>query len=746
MNFDVFFGIVAGIGNILLGLFTYLKNPKSATNRLLFLFIASIVLYVLFNYLTLHQPTNEMTLFWVRKIMADAIIINILFFLFAYTFPSTSFHMNKKLFWISIISSSLLLSVTQTSFIYESVIVKNGNFNANPGPGIPLIILHTLIFLSAGFFVLVRKFRKSTGTEKNQIRILFLGAVFMFIAILITNFFLIIIFNITSFVGLLPVYTLVFFGSISYAIVRHKFLDIRLIIARTIAYLLVLTVLTVAYTIAVLVIGARILNIPFTTTQYIFLGIIIIISSFSFQSLRRTLESFTDKIFFKGYYDPQDFLRSISSVLASNIELKELTIGVLKKVISTMRITRGAFVLLKSKDHGKIEYVEGSGYKEAPDFSNEAVKDLLTRKNMIIFDELEEGQVKHAMRKLDIAAALPLMVENEKVGLLCLGEKSSGEIYSEQDIKVLEILKPELSVAVQNSREYEEIKRFNITLREEIEKATSDLRDANEKLKELDKLKDEFVSLASHELRTPMTVIKSYLWMVLQGKVDKGSDKEKDYLNRVYKSTEDLISLVNSMLNVSRIEAGKIIVMPSPTDIVKWTKEFVEDLAPRSQETGINISVKESTEPIPQVMVDSAKIREVFTNIVGNSFKFTPNGGKVEISFNHNGPMVDINITDNGKGISKDDMPKLFQKFGQTGKDVLTRPLAQGTGLGLYITKAIVELHGGKIWASSEGEGKGTTFSFSVKVATPDDIEKSKHQTQEKEIPEPSATLQPSSI
>ncbi len=329
----------------------------------------------------------------------------------------------------------------------------------------------------------------------------------------------------------------------------------------------------------------------------------------------------------------------------------------------------------------------------------------------------------------------PVTGKNEITGIMIFSLVKNTEEISLEEKDLIESFTNIAGLAVQNSQLYSTL-----------EQTTEELRFANEKLKELDKLKDEFVSLASHELRTPMTVIKSYLWMVLQGKVEKGSDKEKEYLGRVYKSTEDLISLVNSMLNVSRIEAGKIIVVPQPEDIVKWTKEFAEDLIPRQQETGITIEVKDPSQPIPQVLVDSAKIREVYTNIIGNSFKFTPKGGKITISFDVKGENVEIHIADNGKGIDKEDMPKLFQKFGQTGKDVLTRPLAQGTGLGLYITKAIVELHGGKIWAESEGEGKGTTFSFSLKIATSKNIEEAKQQAEKtQQIPE-SATLQPTSI
>lgn len=244
------------------------------------------------------------------------------------------------------------------------------------------------------------------------------------------------------------------------------------------------------------------------------------------------------------------------------------------------------------------------------------------------------------------------------------------------------------------------------------------LENANQRLKEVDKLKDEFVSLASHELRTPMTVIKSYVFMLLNKSAGDLNDKQKTYLERTLSSTERLINLVNDMLNVSRIESGKLTIEPVPADIGKLVSDVVTEMQTRASEMGVNLIYAAPKSPLIS-NVDIDRIKQVLINLIGNSFKFTPRGGviTVDVSQSGNDPAL-IKVSDTGKGLSSSDMGKLFQKFSMISNSKLTKDKGQGTGLGLYLSKSLVELHGGKIWVESEGEGKGSTFSFTLPIDT----------------------------
>lgn len=252
-------------------------------------------------------------------------------------------------------------------------------------------------------------------------------------------------------------------------------------------------------------------------------------------------------------------------------------------------------------------------------------------------------------------------------------------------------------------------------------KKTRDLEDANRRLKELDQIKDDFVSIASHELRTPMTAIRSYAWMALH-KADMPLSKTMEkYVARILISTERLINLVNDMLNVSRIESGRIEINPEPIDLPSLIKDIVDEVYySKSEEKNIQFVVL--PKPVPKVLADPEKLRQVFLNLVGNSLKFTPDGGKITFDFFTDGKTVEISVSDTGVGIPEEDTSKLFHKFGRLDNSYTAAATSGGTGLGLYISKNLVELMHGKIWVKSEGINKGATFVVSLPVVTPDTL------------------------
>jgi signal transduction histidine kinase len=297
----------------------------------------------------------------------------------------------------------------------------------------------------------------------------------------------------------------------------------------------------------------------------------------------------------------------------------------------------------------------------------------------------------------------PLIVRNDIIGVMAICLNDDEEHVSPYLKDLLDRLAQVIGIAMDNSILYNEVQM------------------SNERLKELDKLKDEFVSVASHELRTPMSAIKSYLWMALEGKGGPLTEKQKYYLERSYSSVDRLIKLVNDMLNISRIESGRITIKMQDVAIEKLAGEVMEEVGPRSDELGVSVALT-PTEALPHVMADSDKIKEVLFNIIGNSLKFTPKGGTITISFSQKDGMVETSVKDTGAGIPPEDMPKLFQKFGLLPGSYTVNRTASGTGLGLYISRSIIDLHGGKIWANSEGRGKGSEFGFSLKVFNESDL------------------------
>ena len=299
----------------------------------------------------------------------------------------------------------------------------------------------------------------------------------------------------------------------------------------------------------------------------------------------------------------------------------------------------------------------------------------------------------------------PVISKNKAIGIIIFSMIKEADKVSEDEMDLIKGFTDVVGLAVQNA-----------TLYSRLEKTSKDLQFANFRLKQLDRLKDEFVSLASHELRTPMTIIKSYLWLFLSKKRDQLTDKEKMYIERAYESTERLINLVNDMLNVSRIESGrlKLEIKNIQTDVL--LAQLVNELVPRAKQLGLNLAFSNPGN-VPRIMADPERVEQVLINLVGNSMKFTPTGGTIAVRLIPDKDHVLIQVADNGKGMTNMEMQRLFQKFSTTGGNYLHKQEAQSTGLGLYLSKSLTELMNGKIWAESSGPNKGSVFSFTLPLA-----------------------------
>jgi PAS domain S-box-containing protein len=229
------------------------------------------------------------------------------------------------------------------------------------------------------------------------------------------------------------------------------------------------------------------------------------------------------------------------------------------------------------------------------------------------------------------------------------------------------------------------------------------------KEKELEQMKLDFVSMAAHELRTPLTSLKGYLSFFDNPQFSE--TERKEFLSRINISTERLTSLVENILNVSKIEKGVMTIDLKPTDWTGTLKDIIVELTNRATERNIGIQFREPEHPLPRVLVDRLRIYEVVINLLGNAINYTKPGGQIQVWTEEKDGKVITHIKDNGQGIPREAIPHLFTKFFRVS-GVLEQG-SKGTGLGLYIAKAIVENHNGEIWVESEMD-IGSTFSFSL--------------------------------
>lgn len=243
----------------------------------------------------------------------------------------------------------------------------------------------------------------------------------------------------------------------------------------------------------------------------------------------------------------------------------------------------------------------------------------------------------------------------------------------------------------------------------EIEFFISTQRDIT-KERDIDRMKTDFISIASHQMRTPLTAMKWLLEIIANGDLGQLTNKQLEAILDVEKSNNRMIELVNGLLNISRIESGRMIVDPKLVDLNWLIEDVKNDLLGEFEERNHNLTVNINKE-IPKIMIDPKLIREVLNNVLTNSNKYTPHGGSVTIDVTQLENDIEFKVSDTGYGIPTNELPKIFERF-YRGSNVIKLE-TNGTGLGLYLSKIIIESSGGKIWIDSI-EGKGTQVTFTI--------------------------------
>lgn len=253
--------------------------------------------------------------------------------------------------------------------------------------------------------------------------------------------------------------------------------------------------------------------------------------------------------------------------------------------------------------------------------------------------------------------------------------------------------------------------------REKIERLAKDLESANTELKKLDAAKSEFISLAGHQLRAPLTAIKGYSSMLLEGSFGAISEKAKNALDKIFVSSSLLTSLVSELSDLSRIEAGKFKYEFQKISLDDVIERVLEEISETANKKGLKLEFKSENFKKLKVFGDPDKLHEVVINLLDNAVKYSDKGAVLiylKTSLGPVGPSLQFSIKDSGIGIPEKELSKLFQKFGRTEISKKERP--DGMGLGLYFARKIVEDHNGRIWARSEGIGKGSTFFVELPI------------------------------
>ncbi len=286
----------------------------------------------------------------------------------------------------------------------------------------------------------------------------------------------------------------------------------------------------------------------------------------------------------------------------------------------------------------------------------------------------------------------PLLAEEKMLGVLMFGLNRDYETLNDHEKDSMKAVPDVIAVALDKAYLYKE------------------LQDANEKLKSLDKLKTEFLSLATHQVRGPLTAIKGYASMVIDGDFGDISDKAKEAVNRIFESSNNLALIIEDFLNVSKIEGGGMKYEMGPFSLSEIARDMSKDLSIMAEKRGLKLAFESDQDTDCTVNGDREKVRQVVLNFIDNSIKYTKEGN-IAVSVRKENDKVVFRVKDTGMGMTPEIKATLFQKFARGDG---ARMNTTGSGLGLYLAKEIIEAHKGKVWVESEGPNKGSTFGFEL--------------------------------
>ena len=300
-----------------------------------------------------------------------------------------------------------------------------------------------------------------------------------------------------------------------------------------------------------------------------------------------------------------------------------------------------------------------------------------------------------------VIVVVPIVSENEVVGCIDFFlAKESGQV-TRTDHDMMQAISNQTGLVYRN---IELVRRMEVTNKE--------LGEANEHLKELDQAKSEFVSIASHQLRTPMTGIMGYLSMIVGGDFGKIDPALNKVLDSLLDASQRMIRLINLFLDVTKIESGKLVLDKQPIQLEDLIDKELDVVMKLAKDHGLKLVYKRPKVALPKLVIDD-KITDVVLNLVDNAIKYTPKGS-ITVTSEREGDWVHVKVQDTGRGLDPKEAKNLFNKFVRGYGIAQVNP--DGSGLGLYVARRIIEVHGGKIWVESDGVGKGSCFQFTLPI------------------------------
>lgn len=726
--------------NAILALVILSRNFRSQVNVYFSLYIFGIVFWALGLGMYYITSSYEGTLFWVQVYYNAANVIGFAFLMFAMAFPKGKLSMQHMLYVVLPTATLFTLIFAQPSFMYQDIVISADYKEVIFNPvGYAFYSLYFLVYYGLGFYLLIKKYKNMYGVYKIQLAYILIGNVIGGIFGVVFNLILPWFGN-YQLIWVGPQFTIINVLIMSYAMYKHRLFDVQYVISK-IAYFAMLAFIPYATFYIAFYIQTNLWGSIFAPQAFVFGYAIalffLFILLFLNTSFRNLISILLSRRIDHYLFAKQQFTNKVNTMLDSN-KICEL---LLETLYSTVRVD-GLFLcldMLHVHHQKRLCFYKGKLKQTFSDTDLNQLNQLITQSGnriSMIRDELTNGfrnveewnkdrkaKVGSILQQKEIALVVPMDKLFEAGGFLVMGDKTDRFAYTVQDVHYIESLVNHASLALQRASLYEETTNFNATLQKKIDKATKDLQsafneleDSYDKLKQLDEMKDDFLSITSHDLRTPLSIIKNYMYLILKTKSHTITDpKVLEQMHIIQESTDRMIRMVNNTLTVSRIQGGKLHLTPSKEDISALVEKIVSHFQQLASNKNITLELENVSQSV-YAEVDKDRIEEVIVNLISNAINYTPYNGTVTVRACVKGNFIELSVTDTGVGIKKEDQDKLFKKFSRIEENSkIYTTEATGTGLGLYISKYIVELHNGSIGLNSEYE-KGTTFWITLPI------------------------------
>ena len=695
---------LAAVG-LWIAFWVYRANKKSRANLYLSIVIVLSIFFIFLDYLAFFtEPTLTTQL--ERTAYGLTPIAVCVLYLFSLDFPEKS--KNNIFITIPIAIYSIFFAAVSifSNLVIADTKISTWGVEFFGGALEPFYGFFSILAVIAILYMTLKKYRVSSRVDKRKIQLFLIG---LTIFILAEAMFVLIlpVFQLDRFSYFGDYSIIVFFGLTAYAIVKYHLFDIRLALVRSATYSLVLATLAGIYLVIAFAIST-IFNSGQTSTGQIVSGVAVsLLLAFIFQPIKRFFDKITNRIFYKDNYNTDDFFAKLNKTLSTTTDLRGLLERVAYEIGHTLKSEQAFFFIYTNDNH----YITAGTlhHKQLPKADAIQIEKIHDGERKIITSSILENDdpTRRLMLSHRIELILPLVKDDDIVGYLCLGDHlTSG--YTNRDLKALNTISDELVIAIQNALAVHEIRELNLSLQQKITNATKELRASNLILRQLDKIKDEFISMASHQLRTPLTSVKGYISMVIEGDAGKITNSQRQLLNEAFMSSERMVHLINDFLNVSRIQTGKFIIDKSSVDLSKLVEEEIDSLRPNATARTLKFVYK-PPKHFPKVDVDEGKMRQVVMNFADNAIYYSHENSTIDVKLSIEGDEVLFTVKDTGIGVPINEREQLFSKFYRASNARVQRP--DGTGVGIYLAKKVIDALGGKVVFESV-EGKGSTFGF----------------------------------